>query len=843
GWPSSLRDKAARGLHLHGKLSSKNETTKQSTPRPLSSESWPEWDPEYYPSTMEADRRAVAERMKPAATIRKEKPRREEADDDDPNVVLPPFPPPMTRNAGDVVKGAETNSARPPAPPAAPESPEASPKSLDSPLKNVGSGNSSHRQTSQPPLRTVSSTPPRKGATPRATPDPIPYIVIVEATPKSVRTRRPECVYQPPGFPALRFDADGRCVVAEKNQGVTPKKEEPEPASDRAESPEVFLPPLPPPLRPPMPCNVVKDAKRTPVHSPPRRCTPQSTNVSPTPSGSKIEESKSTWPRASPSGHTDPPPFPGLEPKSGKVSKASPTIDTNPSGLLERGNVSARPPAPPGAPDSLEAPPKSLESPPKNVGSGNSGQRQTSRPSLRTVSSTPPRKGVTLRATPDPIPYIVIEESTPKSVRTRRHECVYQPPGFPAWRFDADGRRVVAENQGVAPKKEEPKPASDRAESPEIFLPPLPPPLRPPMPCNVVKDAKRTPVHSPPRRRTPQSTNVSPTPSAGKIEESKSTWPRTSPSSRTDPPSLPGLKTKSGKVSKTSPPIDTHPSGLLGCENAFVRSAASDVPSGKHDPNDVDKGAESSRSGDSDRSDETPRAPMAGLPQGLAAAGVQHLSTIEINPGAPLERQNVLVRSVANEVPPGPNDGDSGYESSRSGGSDDTIRASRVGLPGGPGRAAVQQPTPSGHSPVPGIGHNGTPRPRSTSRPYTEYLRPPVATSRRPRKAELAPPHRVPAVSETDREREPTAHSSGSTSRQVGLSAKVIWARQLKYRLDFCATIGDRVKYAAAAQEALKAGYVICPNHVLRRASAIIPIDAALLPIDSALLANSSTSC
>ncbi|KAG9034457.1 hypothetical protein FS837_002198, partial [Tulasnella sp. UAMH 9824] len=185
GWPSRLRDKAARGLHLRGKLSSKNERKEPPSTRPLSAESYPEWDPEYYASTMEAERRAVAERLNPAVTIKKEEPVREDAGDDDVTVVLPPLPPRMTQNARDVVEGAKTTSARPPVPPGTPDPLKAPSKSLDGPLKDVASGDSSHRQTSQPSLRTGPSTPPGKGATPRATPDPIPYIVIEEATPRS----------------------------------------------------------------------------------------------------------------------------------------------------------------------------------------------------------------------------------------------------------------------------------------------------------------------------------------------------------------------------------------------------------------------------------------------------------------------------------------------------------------------------------------------------------------------------------------------------------------------------------------------------------------------------------
>ncbi|KAG9020525.1 hypothetical protein FS837_008132, partial [Tulasnella sp. UAMH 9824] len=444
---------------------------------------------------------------------------------------------------------------------------------------------------------------------------------------------------------------------------------------DRAESPEVFLPPLPAPLRPPNPCNVVKNARRTTIQSPTRQRAPKSSNVSPTPSAGKIE-------------------------------------------------------------GPLEAPSRSLDGPLNNGASGDSSHRQTSQPPLRTCPSTPPGKGSTPRATPDPIPYIVIEEATPKSVRTRRPQCVYQPPGFPTLQFDTDDRCVVAKSQGVTLKKEEPEPVSDRAESPEVFLPPLPAPLRPPNPCNVVKNAERTTTHSSPRHRAPNSYNVSPTPSAGKIEATESTCSRASPSGRVHLPSLSDLDPKPSKVSEASPKTESKPSGLLGRENISVRSAASEV----HPVlNDGHKRSESCRSGDSGRSDET-------------------------------------------------------------------IKASKVGFPRGPGVATVQQPTPSGHSPAPGIGRKGTLERRSTNRPCIEHLRPPIASSRRPQKPELVRPHHVPAVPETDRGREPTAHSNGLSSRQVGLSAKVIWARQLKYRLDFCATVGDRVKYAAAAQDALKAG-------------------------------------
>ncbi|KAG9034456.1 hypothetical protein FS837_002197 [Tulasnella sp. UAMH 9824] len=625
---------------------------------------------------MEAERRAVAERLKPTVTLKKEEPKCEDAGDDDSKVVLPPLPLRMTQNACIVVEGAKTTSARPPVPPGAPDPLEAPSKSLDGPLKDVASGDSSHRQTSQLPLRTGPSTPPGKGATPSATPDPIPYIVIEEATPRSVRTRRPQCVYQPPGFPTLQFDTDGRYVVAKKSQGVTLEKEEPEPPSDRAESPEVFLPPLPAPLRPPNPCHVVKNAGRTTIQPPTRQRAPKSSKVSPTPSAGKIE-------------------------------------------------------------DPLEAPSRSLDGPLNNVASGDSSHRQTSQLPLRTGPSTPPGKGATPRATPDPIPYIVIEEATPKNVRTRRPQCVYQPPGFPTLQLDTDARCVVAKkSQGVTLEKGEPEPGSDRAESPEVFLPPLPAPLRPPNPCNVVKNAERTAIHSSARQRAPKPSNVSPTRSAGKIEATDSTCSRASPSGRVHLPSLPDPEPKSSKVSKASPTIETNPSGLLELENVSVRSTASESPPVL---NDGHKRSESCRSGDSGRSDET-------------------------------------------------------------------IKASKVGFPRGPGVATVQQPTPSGHSPAPGIGRNGTLEPRSTNRPCTEHLRPPIASSRRPPKPELASSHHVPAVSETDRGREPTAHSNGSTSRQVGLSAKVIWARQLKYRLDFCATVGDRVKYAAAAQDALKAG-------------------------------------
>ncbi|KAG9040050.1 hypothetical protein FS837_000887 [Tulasnella sp. UAMH 9824] len=581
GWPSRVRDKAARSLHLRGKLSSKKETKKQSSTRPLSSESWTEWDPEFYASTMEAERRAVAERIKPAVTFKKEEPIREEASDEDPKVLLPPLPPPITQNAGEVVEGTKTTSARPPVPSGTPDSLEAPPKSLEVPLKNFRSGHSSHSQTSQTSLRAGSSTPPGKGATPRATPDPIPYIVIEEATPKSVRTRRPQCVYQPPGFPAMQFGADGRCVVAKKSPDVALKKEEPEPANNRAESAEIFLPPAPPPLRPKL-CNVVKDAERTSAHSPARRRIPTSSNVSPMPSASKVE-TEPTGLRAAPSGHLRLRSLPGLEPKASKVSTASPTIVTNPSGLLER-------------------------------------------------------------------------------------------------------------------------------------------------------------------------------------------------------------------------------------ENVTVRSAASEVPPGNHDLNDGDKGSESSRAEGSDRSDETPRASIIGLPREFAAAVVQHPSTTETNPSGLMARQNVSMGSAASEVPPKNHDldeGDKGSESGRSGGSersDETIRASNIGLPRGFGVAVAQQPTPSGNSLAPPIGRNGTLKPRSTNRSCSEHLRPPIAPSRGSQKPELYLSHRVPAVSETDHGREPTAHSSGSTSSQVGLSGKVMWARQLKYRLDFCATVGDRVKYAAAAQDALKAG-------------------------------------
>ncbi|KIO29872.1 hypothetical protein M407DRAFT_226002 [Tulasnella calospora MUT 4182] len=278
-----------------------------------------------------------------------------------------------------------------------------------------------------------------------------------------------------------------------------------------------------------------------------------------------------------------------------------------------------------------------------------------------------------------------------------------------------------------------------------------------------------------------------------------------------------------------SPPMTQHAGDVI--DGADTTSARSAVPPGTPDLLDASNSMV-------DLPKELPPLPASEPKPGNVSTTSP---TPETKQGSPLQHEIVSARSAAKQTDirlpvgnPNPKEADEGSKDSESEDSDrddETPRASMIGVPNGFAAAMVRQPTQSGHPPARGINRRDTLKATSTNHPRTERTRQPRPPSRGHQNPELALLHHVPPVSETEiHGRGSTEQSNAPPNRQVGLSAKVMWARQLRYRLDFCDKIGDRRTYAAAAQEALAAGYVICPNHVLRRASAIIPIDMALFP-------------
>ncbi|KAG8916475.1 hypothetical protein FRC01_003125, partial [Tulasnella sp. 417] len=464
GWSSRLRDEAGFGLP-QSKPSSKTKVDDPPISRPLSSESWSEWDPEFYASTMEAERREVAGRINPTATPKRAEPRRAEVRNGSSNVVLPPLPPPMTRTTRDVVEGARSTSASPPVPLYAPKIRDASSKLVVALPKDVGSGHSGHRQASPRFSGTVSTIPPGEAATARDTGDqrnPLPIIMVEEPTPETVRVKSYQYLYRPPTARALESSIGAR------------RGEEPRAAIVRAEPPEVLLPLLPPPL-PRNPYNANKTAKRRPP-----LCTriPRNFHVVPNPSDAKIEGAQPT----------------GLHPAP------SPRNKTKPSGPLEREDV------------------------------GNDRNGSTSNPTARAL-----------------------------------------------------------ESRNAAREGDSPGAAIARAESLEVVLPPLPPPLW--QKSYDAHAADRTPARRPVHRRTRQALNVSPRLVVGKIEEAQPTDSRPTP----------------------YPILKTNPSGSLHGEDVSVTplalQTAVHLPSGKDGRNKA-----SGESRDSDADYNTPRASVIGLP-------------------------------------------------------------------------------------------------------------------------------------------------------------------------------------------------------------------------------------
>ncbi|KAG8912954.1 hypothetical protein FRC01_004816 [Tulasnella sp. 417] len=374
------------------------------------------------------------------------------------------------------------------------------------------------------------------------------------------------------------------------------------------------------------------------------------------------------------------------------------------------------------------------------------------------------------------IPTMRIEEPTPQSMRVKSYHYVYRPPTPPrASEFS------IGVHQG-----EVPGPASIRAEAPVVFFPP-----RYPSSCRKSSNAVTAPAHRPGHRRTnPQAFSVSPRPLVGKIEEDHLPELRPAPTS--------GLRTSRSGPLKRDDVSDSLP----------VTQTAVHLARRNDQPNDGTDGSERSESGDSDDSDKTIRPSRIRFPSQSRDS----------------EDRDRTPRASMILLPSGPRDSDQSGE---------TSRASRVGVPSGFAAAAVQQAIQSGHAPARDIGRNG----KTSSSSSTERTHRPTAFLRGPQQPQLGLRDRTPQVSETEiRGREPQDRQNIPTSRQVGLSTRDIWARQLEYRLEVSASIGDDRTYAAASQQALGAGFVIYPNHVLRRASALIPKDAALLPNNGASL-------
>ncbi|KAG8910436.1 hypothetical protein FRC01_006336, partial [Tulasnella sp. 417] len=278
-WPSRLGDKAGFSSHPGSQLSSKTKREEPYSSGPRSSESW---DPEFNPSTMDAERRDVAWRKHSAVTIKIEESRSAEVGYGPSKAALPPPAPSTPRKACAVVEGTRTTSAHPTISRCAPNLRDASPKPLGGFHREVRSGHLGHRQT---PLRssgTVSSIP-SGGAIHRTAdrPNPVPTVTAEEATPKSRRMRSHQYVYRPPTSPRASETSIGAREGEDRGS-----------ASVRAETPVAVLPPLYPSSYRTSGA-AITTRNTTPVHGPGyRRTTPQAFNVSPRPLVGKIKEAR-----------------------------------------------------------------------------------------------------------------------------------------------------------------------------------------------------------------------------------------------------------------------------------------------------------------------------------------------------------------------------------------------------------------------------------------------------------------------------------------------------------------------------------------------------------------------